>query len=119
LQAGAATAKGAQEVTERNTEKGAGAWIMTNYRRGTYYEKRCRSILEAAGYLVIESRGSHGPFDLVAVSPRGVRLIQVKSGSARLSAIDRDAIEQIKTAENVSKEYWRIQKRSEPVIQWL
>ena len=92
---------------------------MSNYRRGTYYEKRCRAILETAGYLVVESRGSHGPFDLVAASSMGVRLIQVKSGSARLSAADREAIQQIKTAANVSKEYWRIQQRSDPVIECL
>lgn len=59
-----------------------------NYMKGYRAEKKAREFLEGQGYYVLESRGSHGAFDLVAVPLRAVskatdglvRLVQVKSG---------------------------------------
>ena len=93
--------------------------MATNYQRGTYYEKRARQLLEQVGYTVIESRGAHGPFDLIAISALGVRCIQVKSNTARLSSGERESIALITTAPNVTKEYWRIQAHKDPVVEVL
>lgn len=53
--------------------------MATNYERGRAYEYRAKRELEAQGYTVIRSSGSHGPHDLIAF--RGnekVRCIQIK-----------------------------------------
>lgn len=55
---------------------------MTAYRRGVYREKATADALRADGYHVIESRGSHGVADLIAVKPGQVLLVQVKAGDA-------------------------------------
>lgn len=57
---------------------------MSGYARGVYAEKRTADQLRADGYYVVESRGSHGVADLLAVKPGQVLLVQVKSGEARL-----------------------------------
>jgi hypothetical protein len=56
----------------------------TPYRAGYEAEKRVAHRLRADGYLVLESRGSHGAADLVAAKPGQVLLVQVKKGEARL-----------------------------------
>jgi Holliday junction resolvase len=57
---------------------------VTGYARGVYAEKRTADQLRADGYYVMESRGSHGVADLLAVKPGQVLLVQVKRGEARL-----------------------------------
>jgi Holliday junction resolvase len=57
---------------------------MTGYARGTAAEKRTAAQLRKDGYYVVESRGSHGVADLLAVKPGQVLLVQVKTGDARL-----------------------------------
>lgn len=67
---------------------------MNNYREGGPRRERARRELEGLGYLVVESRGSHGPFDLVAIPTsrceawrqKTVRLVQVKVGEPIRSA---------------------------------
>jgi Holliday junction resolvase len=55
---------------------------VTNYAKGTRYEKKSRAWLEERGYWVVEARGSHGAADLVAINHDGVLVIQCKSGRA-------------------------------------
>ena len=94
--------------------------MVTNYQRGVYYERRARQLLEAVGYTVSEARGSHGPFDLVAIGASGIRLIQVKSGVARLSPADRETIAGIAAPGVCSKELWKFPEKRGPVqIEWL
>lgn len=57
---------------------------MSSYTRGYYYEKRAARALRDDGYFVVESRGSHGVADLVALKVRQALMVQVKSGKARL-----------------------------------
>jgi Holliday junction resolvase len=57
---------------------------VSSYARGTYAEKRTAAALRDDGYFVVESRGSHGCADLLAVKPGQVLLVQVKTGDARL-----------------------------------
>ena len=48
--------------------------------KGRKRELRARKMLSEVGYMVIRAAGSHGLFDLVAISGTGgIRLIQVKS----------------------------------------
>ena len=46
-------------------------------QKGKRVEKRCREILEADGYFVVESRGSRGPVDLVAIATKRVQPIEL------------------------------------------
>ena len=48
-------------------------------RKGNRLEHKTIAKLSAAGYLCIRSAGSQGPFDVLALSPLGIRCIQVKS----------------------------------------
>jgi Holliday junction resolvase len=80
---------------------------VSNKRKGTRGEHRAKRILEAAGYVVTKAGGSLGLFDLIAIGPSDVRCVQVKSGSARLSGIEREAIKALIVPTNVSREYWR------------
>jgi hypothetical protein len=48
-------------------------------RKGRHREHQSRALLEAQGYVVIRSAASLGRFDLVAVGPADILLIQVKA----------------------------------------
>ena len=52
---------------------------MSNYDKGARQENQLKKILEAGGAYVIRSAGSKGLFDLVAIFPDYIRLIQVKT----------------------------------------
>jgi Holliday junction resolvase len=55
---------------------------MNTAAKGRRLEHRTRRLLEAAGYRVIRSAGSLGPFDLVGLSAAGVVAVQVKANRA-------------------------------------
>jgi hypothetical protein len=74
-------------------------------------------LLEQAGYVCTKAGGSLDVFDVIAIGPDDVRAIQVKSGSARLSKRDREAIRALDVAENVRREYWRFPDRRDPIIE--
>ncbi len=77
-------------------------------------------LLEQAGYRCTRAAASLGLFDVIAIGPVDVRLVQVKAGTARLSGIEREEITGFKTAGNVSKEYWRYPDRVRtPLIEVL
>ena len=57
---------------------------MTSYGQGLYYEKRTAAALRKDGYFVLESRGSHGCADLVALKRGQQLLVQVKKGTTAL-----------------------------------
>ena len=88
--------------------------------KGARAERRAMKILEAAGYVCTKAGASLGLFDVVAIGPVDVRLLQVKSGTARLSGVEREAIQALKVAPNVSREYWRFPDRCRvPLIEVL
>jgi len=58
---------------------------VTSYRRGIYREKGTAARFGQDGYFVMESRGSHGPCDLLAVKKGQVLAVQVKAGEADLA----------------------------------
>ena len=76
-------------------------------RKGREASATASALLEAAGYLCTKSGGSLGLFDVIAIGPTDVRAMQVKSGTKRLTPLEREAITALRVAPNVSKEYWR------------
>jgi len=58
---------------------------MSNYSKGIKAEKKVKSKLEKDGWLVRQSKGSRGPFDLYAMKGGKKLLVQVKSGTASAS----------------------------------
>ena len=86
---------------------------MNNKRRGTAAEHRTMRVLEAAGYACSRSAASLGLWDIIAVGPKDIRLIQVKFGiRPALSGIERKALELFQVPPNVSKELWKWRVRA-------
>lgn len=54
---------------------------MNKYAKGRRLEYKAKKILEAQGYTVFRTAGSHGLFDLVAINKAWLKLIQVKSNN--------------------------------------
>lgn len=54
----------------------------TAYRRGRQFEYRCRKLFQELGYLVVRSPQSRSPFDLIAIAPQRVLLVQCKIGGS-------------------------------------
>ena len=77
-------------------------------------------ILERDGYTCTRASASLGLFDVIAIGPADVRLIQVKSGSKYLSAVEREQIQDLTVPANVSRECWRFPDRARaPLIERL
>ena len=77
-------------------------------------------ILEAAGYVCIRASASLGLFDVVAVGPVDVRLVQVKAGGVYLSGVERAQIAALVVPANVTRECWRFPNRCKaPAIEVL
>ena len=89
-------------------------------RKGSRAELKCIRILETAGYCCTKAGGSLGIFDVIALGPRDVRAIQVKSGTARLSAIEREQMLATEVPPNCTREYWRFPDYArQPLIEIL
>jgi hypothetical protein len=52
---------------------------MNTASKGRRNEHRSRELLERAGYVVVRAAASKGTFDLVAIGPDDVLLVQTKS----------------------------------------
>ena len=77
-------------------------------------------ILESDGYTCTCASASLGLFDIIAVGPVDVRLIQVKAGSTYLSAVERERIQGLVVPVNVRRECWRFPDRTRaPLIERL
>ena len=91
---------------------------MSTKRKGIRAERLAKKMLEKAGYLVVRSSASLGPFDIIAIGPHGsLRLIQVKKGTQATRA-EREALAELASKfKNASVEYWFFPEGSrEPVI---
>lgn len=74
-------------------------------------------MLQAAGLRVSRFVGSRGPFDLIAVGPGEIRLIQVKVGHPNyLSRAEREAIVALQLPAGTSAEFWRLLTLDSPPI---
>lgn len=93
---------------------------MNTKAKGTRAEHRAMRILEAAGYVCTRASASLGLFDIVAVGPADVRLVQVKAGTKYVSGVEREAIAALAVPGNVTKEVWRFPDRCRaPLIERL
>ena len=84
--------------------------MSTNYRRGRAYEYRAIRQLQAEGYYAGRSAGSHGLFDVWAINGFRWRLIQVKSGRARMTRAEQAAFRELPVPERTTKEIWTYKK---------
>jgi len=83
--------------------------MTTNYKRGQKTEERACQELERVGYYASRSAGSHGIWDVVAVGPTGIRLIQCKRTKQYYQSDYEQAKEQLKglpVLPGVSREIW-------------
>jgi Holliday junction resolvase len=88
--------------------------------KGARAERKCIRLLESAGYCCTRAGGSLGVFDVLAVGATDVRCVQVKSGTARLSRVERAAILALPMPANVTREYWRfLDYARAPIIERL
>ncbi len=90
---------------------------MNTSAKGGRAERRARKMLEADGYTVVRAGGSLGPFDLVAFSQAGLRLIQVKCNRPPRPA-ERTALARFdKLPRGATREVWLFRDRKrEPQI---
>ena len=82
-----------------------------NYIKGYNKELKAKHELEAEGYIVIRSAGSHGACDLVAIDINFIRLIQLKSTVKHGASMtqyrdDVRKLTELLTPLNVRKEIW-------------
>jgi len=69
-------------------------------------------ILRAEGWYCSRSAASHGPVDVFAAKDGEVRMIQVKSGRARLRAGDRETLRRWAHAYAGIAEVWYFRNRT-------
>ena len=84
---------------------------MNHKAKGSRAERRAIGILEAAGYCCTKAGGSLGLFDVIAIGASDIRAVQVKSGSARCSTLEREQLQLLCVPSNVVKEIWRFPDR--------
>ena len=79
------------------------------YITGVKAEYRARDELKSQGYYVMRSAGSHGLFDLIAISADYVKLIQVKVisfGEKKKFKKERMDLGYVRCPESCLKELW-------------
>lgn len=64
----------------------------SSYSKGLRAERRVKAKLESKGWLVKQSKGSRGPYDLYAMKGGRKFLVQVKSGSSSLSSLEKSRL---------------------------
>lgn len=93
-----------------------------SYRKGAKAEHRTMALLEAAGYEVCRSAGSHSVVDVCAWNTTGFRLIQVKATGRGTGAspAEREALALLVKPANATVEVWRWKTYArQPVIEVL
>jgi Holliday junction resolvase len=93
---------------------------MNHKAKGARGERRAIRLLESLGYVCTKAGGSLGLFDVVAIGPHDVKVIQVKCGGQYLSGVEREQIQALSVPANVSRECWRFPDRCRaPLIERL
>ena len=94
---------------------------MNTKAKGNRAEHRCMRMLEAQGFQTTRSSASLGAWDVIAVGPDGVRLVQVKC-NRRPGRVEMETLRAFKVPPSgVSKEVWVFKdgKPREPIITFL
>ncbi len=81
------------------------------YSKGIGAERRVKERLEDKGYLVRQSPGSRGPYDLYALKGGKKLLLQVKSGSASLSSEGRRDLRAAARKKGATAVYMKVEGR--------
>lgn len=90
-----------------------------NKRKGSRQELRTVHLLEAIGYSCCKAGGSLGAWDIVAVHPTHVRLVQVKSNRPP-GAAEMETLRAFRAPPGASKEVWVWRDREKrPVVEIL
>lgn len=80
---------------------------MNHKRKGAVAEHKTMRLLEATGYACTRAAASLGMFDVIAIGPTDIRLVQCKSGlKPYLPPAEREAIQLFQVPPNVRKELW-------------
>ena len=85
--------------------------VSTAYARGRSREYQVLKKLRREGWYCSRSAASHGPVDVFAGKGRMVRMIQVKSGRARLKPGDREILKLWAQAYGGVAEVWYFGRR--------
>ena len=77
--------------------------------------------LEAAGYCCTRAAGSLGVWDVIAIGPHDIRLVQVKAGDrCQVLPAEKEQMQLFLAPGNVSREIWRYYDRAKgPQIERL
>ena len=87
--------------------------------KGTRLEHRTMKVLEAAGYKCCRSAASLGEWDVIAIGPAGVRLVQVKA-NRRPGSVEMETLNSFVAPSNCSREVWVWKDRARhPIIEIL
>jgi len=87
--------------------------------KGTRLEHRTMKVLEAAGYKCCRSAASLGEWDVIAVGPTNVRLVQVKA-NRRPGSVEMETLHSFVAPSNCSREVWVWKDRArQPIIEIL
>lgn len=84
-----------------------------NYNRGRAREYQAIVKLKNSGWVCTRSAMSHGPVDIIAARRGRVRLIQVKSGSARITKEELKLLKAWARAFNADAELWSFRERGQ------
>jgi len=85
---------------------------MTNTRRGHDTERKCAQELKALGYDVVRSAASKSIWDIIAIGPHDIRLIQCKrtKRTNHSAAAPKSVLKEMRSApapsDGVSKQLW-------------
>ena len=90
---------------------------MNTSRKGTKLEYRVRDALEATGYDCTRAAASKGTWDIIAIHPTHIRLVQVKANTKPPKA-EMETIREYRCPDCCSKEVWVYKDRvKEPIIE--
>lgn len=94
---------------------------MTNYARGRSKEYAACKALRDDGYCAQRTAGSHGVFDITAVSATTIKLVQVKyTDSGYWQDGNVELLKQLPVPPSTNKEIWVYRKGiSQPTIHVL
>jgi len=66
--------------------------VNNNYRNGAARERRIKHQLEAKGYIVIRSSGSHSKIDLIAINLKTERILFIQCKPRSMSNNAKESI---------------------------
>jgi Holliday junction resolvase len=83
----------------------------SSYAKGIRAERIVKKRLEKRGWLVKQSKGSRGPYDLYALKGGKKLLIQVKSGTSSLRRREKHTLRKVATKKGAKALYMKVDNR--------